>query len=576
MRIPRHLRRRIQLLHFDRDHKGRLYRFGSCGRVHCAWRGHFVTRIGLRLMLPMVANRVLCGPTGVPTRSGKKACERLESEPMLARLKSFFNPAQPESRRAPPHLLDRLLRPRPIHDPRAHLPLRVVDDHFEFGWEMGRIARSLATGHGFANPFNGSQRPHRLDAAALSADPRRRVQALRRLHAQVRHGSSSPSTASSPPPPRRPSTRSPGAASAAPSPAARTIRDPEASIALWSAWLWALYPAAMQYAVKWVWDMSLTAFLFAWVLVVALRMRGVGDELQFTSNLGPRTSNLALASLRPPLGTDCPLQQLPAHLPSRLRPLDRSGPLNPCKPSIQAPLAWASLRRLVGSPLAALCFAAVISPWVDSQLGSLPRLRAHALQLWRRTLRGDHLLQRWLSLGGNAAHVGESARVPPLRAPRRGRVQPPAGRARQGRYPRPPWPLRSQRPAPHLLLLDQRAPRDSTPASRVEAIRRINFAFFSFSGFLGLALALRRHIPGAWLFFWAFAVYPIAVLLHHRAGALPPSAGADHLHSLRLSLPVRRPDAGVVAKDELKIEASPQWLKPIRFAAIDGTAEAVP
>src|ERR1041385_6914976 len=25
-------------------------------------------------------------------------------------------------------------------------------DHFQFGWEMGRIARSLAAGHGFANP----------------------------------------------------------------------------------------------------------------------------------------------------------------------------------------------------------------------------------------------------------------------------------------------------------------------------------------------------------------------------------------------------------------------------------------
>jgi hypothetical protein len=43
----------------------------------------------------------------------------------------------------------------------------------------------------------------------------------------------------------------------------------------------------------------------------------------------------------------------------------------------------------------------------------------------------------------------------------------------------------------------------------VEAIRRINFAFFSFAGFLGLALALRRHIPAAWLFFWAFTAYPI-------------------------------------------------------------------
>ena len=44
-------------------------------------------------------------------------------------------------------------------------------------------------------------------------------------------------------------------------------------VALWSAWIWALYPAAMQYAVRWVWDTSLTTFLFSWVLVVALRMR---------------------------------------------------------------------------------------------------------------------------------------------------------------------------------------------------------------------------------------------------------------------------------------------------------------
>ena len=42
-------------------------------------------------------------------------------------------------------------------------------------------------------------------------------------------------------------------------------------IALWSAWLWALYPAALQYAVHWVWDMALTAFLFSAVIVLALR-----------------------------------------------------------------------------------------------------------------------------------------------------------------------------------------------------------------------------------------------------------------------------------------------------------------
>src|ERR1700759_4768017 len=45
------------------------------------------------------------------------------------------------------------------------------------------------------------------------------------------------------------------------------------NVAVWSAWIWALYPAAMQYAVRWVWDTSLTTFLFSWVLVLALRLR---------------------------------------------------------------------------------------------------------------------------------------------------------------------------------------------------------------------------------------------------------------------------------------------------------------
>lgn len=30
---------------------------------------------------------------------------------------------------------------------------KIADDHFGFGWEMGRIAASLASGHGFSNPF---------------------------------------------------------------------------------------------------------------------------------------------------------------------------------------------------------------------------------------------------------------------------------------------------------------------------------------------------------------------------------------------------------------------------------------
>ena len=37
--------------------------------------------------------------------------------------------------------------------------LPVLMDHFSYGWEVGRIARSLAQGQGYANPFNGPSGP---------------------------------------------------------------------------------------------------------------------------------------------------------------------------------------------------------------------------------------------------------------------------------------------------------------------------------------------------------------------------------------------------------------------------------
>jgi hypothetical protein len=42
----------------------------------------------------------------------------------------------------------------------------------------------------------------------------------------------------------------------------------------------------------------------------------------------------------------------------------------------------------------------------------------------------------------------------------------------------------------------------------VEVIREGNFAFLSIGGILGLWLALRQRVPGAWLFFWAFLSVP--------------------------------------------------------------------
>src|SRR5215813_9170134 len=36
---------------------------------------------------------------------------------------------------------------------------RPGDDNFEFGWEMGRVGRSIALGHGFSSPYDGETGP---------------------------------------------------------------------------------------------------------------------------------------------------------------------------------------------------------------------------------------------------------------------------------------------------------------------------------------------------------------------------------------------------------------------------------
>ena len=37
--------------------------------------------------------------------------------------------------------------------------IRPSEDHLQFGWEMGRIARALSTGFGYADPFTGHSGP---------------------------------------------------------------------------------------------------------------------------------------------------------------------------------------------------------------------------------------------------------------------------------------------------------------------------------------------------------------------------------------------------------------------------------
>jgi 4-amino-4-deoxy-L-arabinose transferase-like glycosyltransferase len=142
--------------------------------------------------------------------------------------------------------------------------LRPQLDHFDFGAEMGRVARALATGKGFADPFIDPSGPTawippffpmllggifkvfgvytKLSAwAILSFDSLLNALLIPMIWEIGERCFS-----------------------------LRTAR--------WSAWIWALYPAAMQYAVKWVWEMTLTVFLLHLALLLALRVGSLGGR----------------------------------------------------------------------------------------------------------------------------------------------------------------------------------------------------------------------------------------------------------------------------------------------------------
>ena len=218
---------------------------------------------------------------------------------------------------------------------------RPYDDHMLFGEEMGRIARALATGFGFSDPFRGHTGPTAWVGPLfplLLAGVFKLFGVFSPLSAWVILTLNSLFSALT----------------------ALTVWEIGArcfnrNVARWSAWIWALYPAAMQYAVRWVWDTSLTTFLFSWVLVLALRLRS-GETLG------------RWALLRAALGVDRTEQSGSPDLPARLRTLGT------CRIT-QTPSG--------GVRLAAVLFTACLGLLDLEELVGLPPFRSSQGKFWR-------------------------------------------------------------------------------------------------------------------------------------------------------------------------------------------------
>ena len=131
-------------------------------------------------------------------------------------------------------------------------------DHFQFGWEMGRIARSIATGNGFSSPTDLPTGP---SAWAPPLYPYI-LAGVFKLFGVYSHAAAWGILAFN---------------SIFSSLTCLTLywiaqRMYGLTVARATAWTWAFFPYAIYWPTRVVWETSLTAFLLSLALLLTLRM----------------------------------------------------------------------------------------------------------------------------------------------------------------------------------------------------------------------------------------------------------------------------------------------------------------
>ena len=385
--------------------------------------------------------------------------------------------------------------------------VRTDQANFNFGFEAGRIARSLVTGQGYANPFNGASGP---TAWLPPLYPLLMAAAFKVFGVYTRGAALALMVVDS-------------ALSAAIVPAiyeiaarcfdARGIARRGAKyatpVAVWSAWVWAVYPAALQYAVHWIWEMSLTACLFSWAIVVALRLRGVGDSAE---SVNPAHNDETVVNGAPTehrhtlwfvFGVLWGLIAL------------SNASLLLCLPAMMIWVAWPALREwklsrttFVGAVLTCVAFAAVVAPWAvrnervmhafvltrdnfgvelyNSSLESNDGLPwGTAMPLWE----GDPVFRQYERMGEwKFAQMRQRQAMANLRS-------------RPGMFAK--WTL------DRFLFFWDGTPHAANGHVANEYLRQLSYSFLSVCGLLGLGLMLWRHVEGAGLFALVFALVPL-------------------------------------------------------------------
>lgn len=406
-------------------------------------------------------------------------------------LRHFFTAGVPDHDGSDPshHAQKRLLRRmfwagllvRVLYLTLAHTyRFRTTEDHFPFGWEMGRIARALVTGRGFADPFGFRTGPTAWTPPLyplLMAACFRLFGIYSNLAAWVLLTLNSIFSAATAPVIFNIADRCYGS------------RSEGRGVALWSGWLWALYPAAMQYAVRWPWDMALTAWLFAHVILLGLRLRGVGHAPCIRSTRIWALFGLLWGLVA--LSNSSLLTFLPFQVIWILWPFRRE-------------LSRIAVPALAGAALLLGC----LGIWIvrnERAFHAFVPLRSNlGAELYMSAL-PSHEGFPWgadIPVGGLSQELQRYTQLGELRWSRQ-----------QGQRARALIAAHPARFAGYVLLRFQfywaGVPHPYSHGVLDEALRQLNYSFLSVAGLLGLALSLRRRVPASGLFAAAFAVLPL-------------------------------------------------------------------
>jgi 4-amino-4-deoxy-L-arabinose transferase-like glycosyltransferase len=139
---------------------------------------------------------------------------------------------------------------------------RTSDQNFGFGWEMGRIGRAIAEGHGFSNPFDLHTGPTAWEPPLYPY----LIAGVFKVFGVYSHASAFVLLTIN-------SIFSALTCIPVFLIAKRCFGE---RVAIASGWTWALLPYVTYWSVHWVWETSLSALLLAIIFLLALEMEDLG------------------------------------------------------------------------------------------------------------------------------------------------------------------------------------------------------------------------------------------------------------------------------------------------------------